>query len=118
EKGGRIPEQVLRDLRAKLPRPNGRSQDNSRPRPETTIVREQAISKPTLAAQHELQVAHPTASEQSSEPIATEKQLASIRKLCDALGKPGPEGVDLTYSRAREMLTQLSGEYQRLRRAS
>ena len=53
----------------------------------------------------------------SAETPATEKQLASIRKLCEALGKPEPEGT-LSYARAREMLTQLSGEYQRSRRAS
>jgi hypothetical protein len=53
----------------------------------------------------------------SAETPATEKQLASIRKLCEALGKPEPEGA-LSYARAREMLTQLSGEYQRSRRAS
>jgi len=48
---------------------------------------------------------------------ATEQQLASIRKLCGALGKPEPEG-GISYTRARELLTQLSGEYQRSRRAS
>src|SRR5690348_11578329 len=48
---------------------------------------------------------------------ATEQQLASIRKLCGALGKPEPEG-SISYTRARELLTQLSGEYQRSRRAS
>ncbi|HST88106.1 MAG TPA: hypothetical protein VLJ14_06985 [Ktedonobacterales bacterium] len=50
---------------------------------------------------------------------ATEQQLASIRKLCAALGKPEPEPESgISYTRARELLTQLSGEYQRSRRAS
>lgn len=48
---------------------------------------------------------------------ATEQQMASIRKLCGALGKPEPDG-GISYTRARELLTQLSGEYQRSRRAS
>jgi hypothetical protein len=48
---------------------------------------------------------------------ATEQQLVSIRKLCAALGKPEPE-TKLTYGEARQMITQLSGEYQRARRAS
>jgi hypothetical protein len=54
---------------------------------------------------------------QDGEGMATEKQLASIRKLCEALGKPQPEGT-MSYGRARELLSQLSGEYQRSRRAS
>jgi hypothetical protein len=49
--------------------------------------------------------------------MATEKQLVSIGKLCEALGKPRPE-TELTYAQAREMLSQLSGEFQRARRAS
>jgi hypothetical protein len=49
--------------------------------------------------------------------MATEKQLASIRKLCETLGKPQPEGA-MSYAKARELLSQLSGEYQRTRRAS
>lgn len=51
------------------------------------------------------------------EGMATEKQLASIRKLCEALGKPQPDGA-MSYGRARELLSQLSAEYQRARRAS
>lgn len=49
--------------------------------------------------------------------MATEKQIASIRKLCEALGKAQPEGT-LSNARARELLSQLSVEYQRSRRAS
>ncbi len=52
---------------------------------------------------------------QPTEQAATEQQLASIRKLCAALGKPEPD-EELSYGRARELLTQLSGEYQRARR--
>ena len=48
---------------------------------------------------------------------ATEQQFVSIRKLCAALGKPEPE-TKLTYGEARQLITQLSGEYQRARRAS
>ena len=62
--------------------------------------------------------AAPAAGAESGEGApATEQQMASIRKLCGALGKPEPEG-GITYTRARELLTQLSGEYQRSRRAS
>lgn len=51
------------------------------------------------------------------ETSATEKQMASIRKLCEALGKPEPP-AEVSYLRAKEIITQLSAEYQRTRRAS
>ena len=57
------------------------------------------------------------ASATATEPYATEQQLVSIRKLCAALSKPEPE-PGVTYAQARQIITQLSGEYQRIRRAS
>ncbi|WP_376796254.1 hypothetical protein [Thermogemmatispora sp.] len=48
----------------------------------------------------------------SEQAPITEQQLASIRKLCDSLGKPEPG--DLTswdYAAARELILQLSREY-------
>lgn len=48
---------------------------------------------------------------------ATEQQYTSIRKLCQHLAKPEPS-EKLTYGEARQLITQLSGEYQRARRAS
>ena len=53
----------------------------------------------------------------TAEPMATEQQLRSISKLCEALGKPEP-APGLTLAQARELISQLSGEYQRMRRAS
>ncbi len=53
----------------------------------------------------------------SAEPMATEQQLRSISKLSEALGRPEPE-PGLTLAQARELISQLSGEYQRMRRAS
>jgi hypothetical protein len=52
----------------------------------------------------------------AQEHEASEKQLASIRKLCEVLGRPEPEGR-LSDAQARDLITQLSGEYQRMRRA-
>lgn len=117
EKGGRIPENVLRELRAKLPRPTGR--------PATTEIDEgqRTASAPTERTEAGPRMrpmsAAPTtpATAASEEPQATEKQLASIHKLCEVLGKPDP-ATPLTYAQARELITQLSGEYQRMRRAS
>lgn len=128
EKGGRIPEQVMRELRAKLPRPNGSGRGSA---PEVE-QREQTMGVPTermgTASRVRPMSAAMTTSGQSaspatptsagaSEPEATEKQLASIRKLCEVLGKPEP-ATTMSYSQARELITQLSGEYQRMRRAS
>jgi hypothetical protein len=124
ERGGRLPEAVLRELRAKLPRVAGQSQEGeegSLERRLPTIVREQpglrsAASEEPVSAQ--TRPATGQADQAPGETMATEKQVASIRKLCEALGKSEPETETLTYNRARELLTQLSGEYQRARRAS
>jgi hypothetical protein len=51
------------------------------------------------------------------EPAASEQQMVSIRKLCGALGKPEP-ATSLSYAEARQLISQLSTEYQRSRRAS
>lgn len=83
------------------------------------VVRETPPSREAPAAREltPVRASVPTGEPAGGEAMATEKQVASIRKLCEALGKPEPEGT-LTYARARELLTQLSGEYQRTRRAS
>jgi hypothetical protein len=123
ERGGRIPEPVLRELRAKLPRPS-HAPTALRTVGEAHLV-EPAIGASTDAARQAKTatptaevaapaVAHPT---RTDEAAATEKQLASIGKLCDVLGKPRPDG-SMSYSQARELLSLLSGEYQRTRRAS
>ena len=49
---------------------------------------------------------------------ATEQQLASLRKLYQHLGKPEPEsGETLTYQGARELIMQLSHEYNEQRQS-
>jgi hypothetical protein len=53
----------------------------------------------------------------ADEPAASEQQMVSIRKLCGALGKPEP-ATSLSYAEARQLISQLSTEYQRSRRAS
>jgi hypothetical protein len=117
---GRISPQVLRDLRAQLPRPNHaptalRAVEDERP---IRSVREPvAAARPSPAHAAIEEDRQPTSPAQADAPMATEKQLVSIGKLCEALGKPRPE-AELTYAQAREMLSQLSGEFQRARRAS
>jgi hypothetical protein len=124
ERGGRIPEAVLRDLRAKLPRVAGQFQEGEEGSPERrlpTIVREQTGGVSAASEEPARAQARPATGQgdqAAGETMATEKQIASIRKLCEALGKSEPETETLTYNRARELLTQLSGEYQRARKAS
>ncbi len=49
---------------------------------------------------------------------ATEQQLTSLRKLCQHLGRPEPENMDrLTYANAKELIVQLSHEYNEQRQS-
>ena len=53
-----------------------------------------------------------TIEENAADTLATDQQLASIRKLCQHLGKPEPEHPDtLSYKDAKVLITQLSHEY-------
>ena len=150
EKGGRISEATLRELRAKLPKPagsitrsvevadegdrvvdapvdrrrNGNGANGARSAStirETRETPQREMAAPASTAGMASAVAAPPArggaTPKSGEPPATEQQLVSIRKLCAALGKPEPE-PGLTYNGARQLITQLSGEYQQKRRAS
>jgi len=49
---------------------------------------------------------------------ATEQQLASIRRLCERLGKPVPDAAAITYADAKELIQHLSLEYNQSRKAS
>lgn len=50
---------------------------------------------------------------------ATEKQLISIRKLCEYLGRPQPENQPaMSYMKAKELIDQLTLEYKQRRSAS
>lgn len=54
---------------------------------------------------------------QASTP-ATEQQLASLRKLCQHLGKPEPEGQGtMSYLSAKELILQYSREYNEQRQS-
>ncbi len=53
-----------------------------------------------------------TVEENAADTHATDQQLASIRKLCQHLGKPEPEHSDtMSYQDAKALITQLSHEY-------
>jgi hypothetical protein len=76
-----------------------------------SVIRETPVQQPAAAPATEAE------RDGAEEPAATEQQMVSIRKLCEALRRPEPEGA-LSYAQARQLITQLSGEYQRMRRAS
>lgn len=50
-----------------------------------------------------------------TEPVATEQQIASIRKLCEVIGREKPEGLDLSFADARKLIKQLTAEYKAAR---
>ncbi len=95
----------------------------ARPRPETTIREPAAVSqaprRPVAAPATASQPATGSApvAHDAGQPPASEQQVASIRKLCVALGKAEPE-AGLTYEQAKQLIVQLSAEYQRARKAS
>jgi hypothetical protein len=61
---------------------------------------------------------HAAVAEGAPGVAATEKQLVSIRKLCEYLGKPAPEQqAALSYVKAKELLDQLTLEYKQRRGA-
>jgi hypothetical protein len=119
EKNGRISDQLLRELRSKLPVPEEKaSSDNSRPRRSVAAARVSPVAAQTApATASAAPAAKASAAKGTDEPAASEQQLVSIRKLCVALGKPEPDS-SLTYAEARQLISQLSTEYQRSRRAS
>jgi hypothetical protein len=64
--------------------------------------------------------AHPSVvADNPTTASATEKQLASIRKLCEYLGRPEPEiQPSMSYIKAKELIDQLTLEYRQRRSAS
>jgi hypothetical protein len=120
EKGGRIADQVVRELRSKLPRPASSQDAQVDTQTKDTNKRSGRQARPESGTQATPSSTPATVSSVPSavaETMATEQQLRSIAKLCEALGKPQPE-PGLTLVQARELISQLSGEYQRMRRAS
>jgi len=58
------------------------------------------------------------ADENMASAPATEQQITSLRKLCQHLGRPEPENMDrLTYANAKELIVQLSHEYNEQRQS-
>lgn len=132
EKGGRISDAVIANLRSSLPAPTTEIAQDQQPIKKKDSQRIETPRRATGSAAatatpprrqtliRETPAETPAAEEAvaaSNEPPATEQQMVSIRKLSEALRQPTPEGA-LTYAQARQLITQLSAEYQRMRRAS
>ncbi len=78
------------------------------------------IAKPNGAVADTLKVwlsGEPTPEpiQEDSPAMATEQQLASIRKLCEYLGKGFVPTNDFSYEQARSLLVELTREYKALR---
>lgn len=84
--------------------------------PAAREAREPAASVAAAARPGPIAQANEMSRGGDEEPKATEAQRASIRKLCAVLGKPEPEDVS-TQAQARELISQLSREYQEQQRA-
>jgi hypothetical protein len=71
-----------------------------------------SVSQPAQAQRPAAQAtSHSQQTDESSAP-ATDQQLASLRKLYQHLGRPEPEDAEpLTYQQARDLIMQLSHEY-------
>lgn len=106
DEGERVVDAPIERRSAAGRRPVASTAASAAPRRQTAI-RETPVQEPIAEVEHAA----------SDEPAATEQQMVSIRKLSEALRRPEPEGA-LSYAQARQLITQLSSEYQRMRRAS
>ncbi len=61
----------------------------------------------------------PAPTENAPEAVVTEQQLASIRKLCEHMGKAEPDNVASTsYLNAKKLIQQLTAEYKEYKQSS
>lgn len=101
---------------APLERP--RMASNSAPRPMTPAPYQEPAPQPTPRAFAPTEAPRPApVASNSGAMLANERQVASIRKLCAALHRTEPDFETLTFSEARELLTELSRAYSEARRA-
>jgi hypothetical protein len=94
----------------------GNPNDNSNGRRPIVAVRSNAVNG---NGNGNGQRAATASAETASEAMASDQQLASIRKLCEHLGKAEPEQPEtLSFASAKELIAQLSQEYRQSRKAS
>lgn len=88
--------------------------DNGNGRRPIAAVRSNAVNGNGNGQRAAAATAEPT-----SDAMASDQQLASIRKLCEHLGKAEPEQPEtLSFASAKELIAQLSLEYRQSRKAS
>ena len=74
--------------------------------------RNSAVPARPIAAEKNANNYKATPAQNDPNAPATEQQLASLRKLCQHLGRPEPENPEtMSYLNAKELITQLSHEY-------
>lgn len=62
--------------------------------------------------------ATPATTDTNDDAAVTEQQIASIRKLCEHLGKAEPDNVTaISYGSAKKLIQQLTAEYRELRQS-
>ncbi|MBX5449786.1 hypothetical protein [Thermogemmatispora sp.] len=81
--------------------------------PETaTPAESEATTRGSTAAASRQRIARSSGNNGNEQGPITDQQLASIRKLCNTLGKPEPGDLaSWDYAAARELIQQLSREY-------
>lgn len=87
-------------------RPSSSASESRRPVPSTS----------TKVAETKTPYRSNGASQIDQNTPMSEQQWASIRKLCQHLGKQEPQRTDLTYLAAKELLDQLAQEYRQGRK--
>jgi len=93
---------------------------NSASRPVAATAHQEPLQRDSSVATSTQSVASVTTKTLTvnGEPMATERQVSSIRKLYTALHRPEQDLSTLTFAAARELLTQLSHAYSESRQAS
>lgn len=66
--------------------------------------------QPLASVKPSVHATHSSGSQDLDDAPASPQQLSSIQKLCEHLDKPAPT-EELTYLKAKELITQLSAEY-------
>lgn len=86
--------------------------DRSTPANDSNANERRPIASMRTATATEGKTKGTATEENAAGTLATDQQLASIRKLCQHLGKTEPEHPDtLSYQDAKALITQLSHEY-------
>ena len=105
-KNGRISDEVLRGLRAKLPRPDG-----AQPQPTLPAF---TAKPPVIHAPADEPVATPTPTAKPARQFATPQQWTAIHNLCEKTRAIPPEPGSITTEQAGALIAELSETYKHI----